>query len=145
MSIRSKILTGCLALTLLTGLLGWFAQTAERRLGALALDIYDNAFMSVSYLREAQIDFSRIAARQAGLSRAASAATEQELLDDLDLVRDRAMSAAGRQQAEQLRRQVAAVLPRLAGDPAAAATTQAAFDRLVELFADDGFRYRCGV
>ena len=142
MSIRFKILAGCLALTLLTALLGLFAQVAERRLGAVAFDIYDRAFMAVSYLREAQIDCSRLAAAARGGKHADMAALSRELQDDLDVVRDRAMSASGRAQAAALSGQVAVALPRLASDPKAAEPLQAAFDRLVERYADDGFRYR---
>jgi hypothetical protein len=72
-TIRSKILAGCLALTALTGFLGAVAVLAERELGAvavlaerelgaLALGIYDDAFMSVSYLRSAQVGFAKLAA-----------------------------------------------------------------------------------
>jgi hypothetical protein len=55
MSIRSKILSGCALLTLLTWLLGAYGQMTERDLGKLALNIYDDAFMGVSYLRSAQV------------------------------------------------------------------------------------------
>ncbi len=147
MSIRSKILAGCLALTLLTGLLGISAQRAESRLGRVALDIYDDAFMAVSYLREAQVDFSRLAAdaREPVPTASRSTALSRELLDDLDVVRERAMSAAGRDQAAALRSRITTLLPHIADDPAAAASVQGAFDQLVETFADDGFRYRSGV
>ncbi|WP_428374816.1 putative bifunctional diguanylate cyclase/phosphodiesterase [Lichenicoccus sp.] len=148
MPIRGKILSGCLALTLLTALLGVFAERAERRLGFLAFDIYDNAFMSVSYLREAQMDFGQMARGSAPGSPPGStasrpaAAVAQEILDDLDVVRARAMSPSGREQAEALRRNVAALLPGIAADPAGVVMTQQAFDRLVETFAGDGFTYR---
>jgi diguanylate cyclase (GGDEF)-like protein len=143
MSIRSNILAGCLSLTLLAGLMGMVAEIQGRRLGGVALNIYDNAFMSVSYLREAQLDFARLVA--ASVAPAARGDTAQEVLDDLDLVRDRAISPAGRRDAVALRAQVAALLPHLADQPAAAAAAAAAFDRLVERFADDGYRYRRAV
>jgi diguanylate cyclase (GGDEF)-like protein len=143
MSIRSNILAGCLSLTLLAGVMGLVAEFQGRRLGAVALNIYDNAFMSVSYLREAQLDFARLAAaRDAPASRDATA---QEVLDDLDVVRDRAISPAGRRDAVALRAQVAALLPHLSEDPRAVEVAAQAFDRLVERFADDGYRYRRAV
>ena len=151
MPIRTKILAGCLALTLLTALLGIFAERAERRLGFLAFGIYDNAFMSVSYLREAQIDFAQLlpgrlgAHAPGGASARPAAELAQEVLDDLDVVRERAMSSAGRSEAEALRRRVAATLPALATNPAGAALVQKAFDHLVETFAGDGFTYRRNV
>ena len=140
MSIRSKILAGCLALTLLTGLLGAFAQRAEQRLGRLAFDIYDNAFMTVSYLRAAQIEFAGFAARSGRSGPSADAAAD--LLGDLDVVVERAMSPRGRAAAVALRREVVAALPRLASEPAVASAVQATFERVVETFAGDGYRYR---
>jgi diguanylate cyclase (GGDEF)-like protein len=143
MSIRSNILAGCLSLTLLAGLMGTVAEIQGRRVGAVALSIYDNGFMSVSYLREAQLDFVRLSA--GGANAGAGAATAQEILDDLDLVRDRAISAAGQRDTVALRSQVAQLLPHLADDPRAAAAVAQGFDRLVERFADDGYRYRRAV
>jgi diguanylate cyclase (GGDEF)-like protein len=140
MSIRSNILAGCLSLTVLAGLMGMVAEVQGRRLGEVALNIYDNAFMSVSYLREAQLDFARLASGAA--TPASRSDTAQEVLDDLDLVRDRAISPAGRHDAMALREQVAALLPHLADNPRGAAAAASAFDRLVERFAGDGYRYR---
>jgi diguanylate cyclase (GGDEF)-like protein len=143
MTIRNRILAGCLALTLLSALLGGCAQIAERRLGRLALDIYDNAFMAVSYLRAAQLGFATLASLP--VRRAPTAAESQDLLDDLDIAVQRAMSPRGREQAAMLRLAVAGVLPKLATAPAEAKAVEAGFDRLVETFADDGFRYRYDV
>jgi methyl-accepting chemotaxis protein len=143
MSIRAKILAGCLAITLLTGALGGFAQVAERQLGALALRIYDDAFMAVSYLRSAQLGFARLAAI-VGAGGALDAGVAGDVLGDLAVARDRAMSPAGRAQVEALRAHVAAVLDPGAASPAGAAVVavQAEFERVVETFAGDGFRYR---
>ena len=54
MSIRAKILLGCLNLACVTIVLGLLARSNEIRLGATAAQIYDQAFMSMSYLRSAQ-------------------------------------------------------------------------------------------
>jgi len=108
MSIRSKILAGCLALTALTGFLGGFAVLAERQLDAVARRIYDDAFKSVSYLRAAQLGFARLLAD--GRADAASASVAVDVLDDLDIVRNQAMSPAGKAQAKALRRRVVDVL-----------------------------------
>ena len=142
MSIRSKILAGCLALTALMGLLGGFAVLAERQLDAVALRIYDDAFMSVSYLRAAQLGFERLARDvRAG---AADASAVTDVLDDLDVVRDRAMSPTGRAQAEALRARVADMLNQARAEPGntGAAAVQDEFEHVVETFAGDGFRYR---
>ncbi len=138
MTIRFKIMTGCLALTLLFGLLAAFNQVGQRRLGALALDIYDNGFMTVSYLRSAQIEFAQVSST-AG---APSADMSSDILSDLDVVVERAMSPRGKSQAKTLRAEVAAALPKLAVDRAVAIPVQKRFESVVESFADDGYRYR---
>jgi diguanylate cyclase (GGDEF)-like protein len=147
MTIRVKILAGCLALTLLTGLLGLYAQDAERRLGAVALDIYDKAFMAVSYLRSAEVAFARLSAQanEPGWSAEAAAEAEQDMLSDLDVVRDRAMSPAGRSHAIVLKARIQALLPHLQTDRKGAEAVRTAFENLVETFADDAYRYRKGV
>jgi len=144
MSIRRKILIGCMALTMLTGAFGIYTQDAERRLGDLAKNIYDNAFMAVSYLRSAEVAFAQLAAaaRQPGWSAAEAAPAEQDMMSDLDVVRDRAMSAAGRSHAIILQARIKALLPHLQADPAEAEAVGAAFESLVETFAGDAYRYR---
>ena len=136
MSIRAKILAGCLALTLLTGLLGLYAHRAEQRLGTLGLDIYDKAFMSVSYLRAAQLEFAPHDRRPDRLPDDAKA----DLLDNLRVVQQRAMSPRGAAETATLRRLAAAALH--SPDPAAFAAATTQFERVVEIFAGDGFRYR---
>ena len=139
MSIRSKILAGCMALTLLAGLLGAYAQRAERQLGNLALRIYDDAFMGVSYLRSAQVGFAVMT--QAAHLGTVDPASLTAVLGDLTVARDRAMSPEGREAAENLRNAVSAG----AADATEASAVQAQFESAVETFAGDGFRYRRGV
>ena len=145
MQIRNKILAGCFALTALTMMLGGIAQYAETQLGALALHIYDDGLMSVSYLRSAQVGM-------ANLANAPDAAEVEEMstsvLTDLDVVRQRATSDLARARTVALQADVAALLTgpgkSLAG-PARRqgfSTIQHDFERLVETFAGDGFRYR---
>src|ERR1700709_382891 len=100
MSIRSTILAGCAALTLLALLLGAYAQRTERELGQLAFRIYDEAFMGVSYLRSAQVGFASLT-QAAPLDKVEPEAL-QGVLDDLAVARDRAMSAEGRDAAQHL-------------------------------------------
>ncbi len=136
MSIRIKILAGCAALTLLAGMLGAYAQRAERDLGSLALRIYDDAFMGVSYLRSAQVEFAELV--QATAHGVPDPKVASEVLDDLAVARERAMSPAGRDAADALGRSVASAVTR----PDSAPAVQAEFERAVETFAGDGFRYR---
>ncbi len=150
MSIRYKILSGCALLTLLTWLLGAYGQKTERDLGALALRIYDDAFMGVSYLRSAQVGFATVA--EAVRQGRTDPTAVSDVLDDLAVARDRAMSLEGRKAAENLATSIAAVAAPAdanAGRPTQARpnldSVQAEFERVVETFADDGFRYRRNV
>jgi diguanylate cyclase (GGDEF)-like protein len=139
MSIRSIILAGCLALTGLTGLLGLYAEVSETRLGTVALNIYDNAFMAMNYLRAAQIEFAGMTARPPGDPNAEALA---DVLGDLDIADERAMSDGGRLQIKQLRAAIQIALANPASNLQRTALIQRAFERAVETFADDGFRYR---
>ncbi|HEX2940072.1 MAG TPA: EAL domain-containing protein [Rhodopila sp.] len=139
MSIRTKILAGCAVLTLLMALLGAYSHRTERRLGALSVDVYDNAFMGVSYLRSAQVGF-------VGLRKtdAITRADISSVLDDLAVARDRAMSPEGRAAAASLAQAVAALTAPGAGpvSPQTVEGIRTQFEGAVEVFADDGFRYR---
>lgn len=144
MTIRSKILAGCLALTMLTGLLGAYAQRAEQELGALALQIYDEAFMGVSYLRSAQAGFATLVANARGASPDQQALAL--VIEDLSVARQRAMSPAGQVAAEDL----AAAVTAVAAHPGpesyhALDAVQAGFEHAVETFAGDGYLYRQSV
>jgi methyl-accepting chemotaxis protein len=60
MPIRLKILLACLVLTGMTVCLGLFALSQERKLGSVALRTYDEAFMSVNFIRSAETRFERL-------------------------------------------------------------------------------------
>ncbi len=147
MTIRVKILAGCLALTLLTGLLGLYAQITERRLGDLTANMYDHAFHAMNSVRSAEVAFLGLsyAARQPGFRQGDDAAVEQDMLADLDVARDRAMTAAGRERTIRLQADIRRVVPHLHEDAAGAARVRDAFEDLVEKFADDGYHYNKGV
>jgi hypothetical protein len=55
--IRFKILLGCSLLTSVTVALGLFVLQAQRGLGDLAMNIYDDAVLSISYARNAETRF----------------------------------------------------------------------------------------
>ncbi len=139
MVIGRRILLGCLALTLLTALVGACGQMAERRLGRVAVGIYDDGFMAMSYLRSAQVDFVQLATSS---DATASPEVSADLLGDLDVAIGRAMTPRARQQAIRLRAEVARELPHIRTDRAGSRAVQAHFENLVERFAGDGFRNR---
>ncbi|MXP65810.1 EAL domain-containing protein [Roseomonas sp. M0104] len=158
MSIRLKILLGCLALTTVTVALGTFTRTAQRELGAITTQLYDDSFLAMSYLRAAQNGLLRAEARirQPEDTAAASANAPrllaqllQEIADDLEVARNRATSPEAAAVAERL-----GVSLRQAGELAAApqadsmalagplAAAERDFDVAIEIYAADGFRQR---
>ena len=160
-TIRAKILLGCLSLTLVTVLLGLLAWGAQRELGGIALRLFDEAFMSMSYLRSAQNSLVSVARDIEAATRVATAEGNEagskataELAarlatsaDDLEIARDRAMSPEGKEAAEHLRAALVAVsaeLERTGSLPPREriAASERGFDEAVEIFAGDGYRSR---
>ena len=137
MSIRARILMGCLALTMLTAALGAYSQLAQQQLAGLATTIYDDAFMGVSYLRSAQVHFSDLSCKT-GLT-ALDQSAVAVILDDLGVASERAMSVQGRREVDALRSRL---LTATRDDTVAIAGE---FEGVVETFAGDGFRYRHSV
>ncbi len=139
MPIRLKILIGALALTLVTGAFGLYSRNAEHQLGTLSFKLYDDAFMAMSYLRQAQNELLTSAAQGP-----VAAADIDDMVQDLQVVQDRAMSQPGRQAAIDLSR----LLQALAAKPdnqAAALAIRDQMDDAVELFAGDAYHYRQAV
>lgn len=144
MSIRLRILLACLALTVLTAALGMFTLTGEQRLGALALRMYDQAFMSVDFFRSAQADFVSLrSSLAAGEPPAHAAALATRVVKDLDVAIACATSLEARQIATELRGRLLTIAA--IGPEAALAQVDAAsplFERGGEQFAQDGFAFR---
>ena len=136
MPIRLKILVGALALTLVTIALGLYSRNAEERLGVLSFKLYDDAFMAMSYLRQAQNTLLTTAA-----GGAITTAAIEDMQQDLQVAEDRAMSSRGRQAATDLGQHLNA-LKQAPGDDAAALAIRDEFDDAVELFAGDAHHYR---
>ncbi|GGX19571.1 hypothetical protein GCM10007242_28080 [Pigmentiphaga litoralis] len=163
MSIRLKILVGCLSLTLITLLLGSFMQRSQQELGSIATQIYDETFMAVSYLRASQNGL--IAVKTSFMQQALEASTGRqvlalngnassftpaidEVLADLKVAGDRAMSPAAKDAALRLRQRVERLSSPAQGANLSLADLdelQTEFDTLVEIYAGDGFRYRRSV
>ena len=182
MPIRLKILLACLILTGMTVGLGLFALFQERQLGAVALRTYDQAFMSVSFVRSAETRFERFRTLYencmqnigAAIPAAAGPSERQRvtaqvggealpitpqrpevdattveaaataILEDLDVAIERASSASTLAAASDLRRSLLAI-PAIAGNRTALESLEqaaAAFEHVVELYAEDGFAYR---
>ena len=134
MPIRLKILLGALALTMITGAFGLYSQFAERRLASISFRLYDDAFMAMSYLREAQAY-----ALSAGPGRLDSA-TVTEIIGGLEVARNRALSDRGRRVVVDVIGQLEASRAGMDADQAQSLRT--GFETAVETFAADAFRLR---
>ncbi len=132
MAIRLKILLGAFALTMVAVLFGLYSRTAEQRLGTLSFQLYDEAFMAMSYLRAAQNSLLSAGAETP------SSDQIQDMAANLGIARARAMSERGRQAAAKLADQLGA----LHASPAKAAELRGGFDEAVELFAGDAYHLR---
>ena len=152
MSIAKKILLGCLSLTSVTIVFGLLAWSAQAELGTIAFRIYDEAFMSMSYLRSAQ-NTVVVLSRDLALGRADPAKFAEQIASatgDLQVAHDRAMSKQGVKTAGRLQQDVAALghdierthaLP----PPQQIEAIEDSFDEAVEVYAGDGYRARRAV
>ena len=163
MSIRYKILMGCLSLTLLTVILGGITRESEKALGDVATRIYDQAFMALSYLRASQNGLVSLQAtihrnqaealasgRTPGVShRKLIESSLPAIRDDLDVARTRAMSPEGGAATAKLGAQIDGMQRAPGSDTrkllAELEQLQQEFDVAVEIYAGDGFRYRRSV
>ncbi|PXA98725.1 hypothetical protein DMC47_07070 [Nostoc sp. 3335mG] len=143
---------------MITVLMGTFAQRSQHDLGTIATRIYDEAFLAVSYMREAQnelmnltISYSKLD-ENAGQNSVGRLLTETVpgIVDSLQVAHDRAMSPEGRAATEALIGQI-----KLLGNGATSLVPnglfaefedlQQGFDTAVEIYAGDGFLYRQSV
>lgn len=136
MSIRLKILLGCLAMLGVTVGLGLFERQKTMDLGALAVSVYEESLMGISYARSAQVGFMKtVAAGKSGQ------AALKDVLDDLDVAAGRAGSEPTRALAAGLR----TLLLRYAEKTQGADAIDEQFDSLVETLTADAFMRRSTV
>jgi len=129
--IRFKILLACLSLTSVTIALGLFVLQGQRGLGSLAMSIYDDAVMSISYARSAETRFvdlrgklvmshQRVLADESAGPRPGEASERQAMLA---IARGQTAPVAGRE----------AVAPPVIGQ----AISQAEVDKAIAAIKDD--------
>ena len=94
MRIRFRILLACLSLASVTIALGLFVLQGQRELGRLALRIYDDAVMSISYARSAETRFVELRGKLAISNQAREAAAPRERASGRRCSRSRAGRAA---------------------------------------------------
>ena len=157
-TVRSKILSGCAILTLLTVLMGGYSREAQRTLGTVTIRLYDDAFQAMSYLRSAQNEVAHAEAnlhediahgRAVEGPEAAAKLTDmvRDLIGNVRVARDRAMSGEARAAAERLEAMLGSLQlqDREFGPPQLREALEALsgeFDDAVEIYAADGYRAR---
>ena len=157
MTIRLKILLACFGMTMIALLLGAYSHSAQSSLGRVATGIYDDTVLGVSYLRSAEVTLARAEAlwhRQNGAAGSGEnigiVAVLPDVIADLGVARERALSPAAREAIDLVRDgvQTFADAARNAG-PAEATTAldrvEADFLKAVEVYTVDGFRHRRSV
>ena len=149
MSIRTRIFLACLGLTAVTLVFGVVSRSAQTQLAQIAVRLYDEAFMSMSYLRSAQNSLL-IVSRDVAAGNTNPAHVGDRLdnaVGDIGVAVDRALSPKGQQAASALRDRLRAIsedyhaTTRLPGRDVLA-DLETKFDRAVEINAGDGFRSR---
>ena len=136
-------------MTAITIAFGLVARTNQAELGRLAFRLYDEAFMSMSYLRSAQNTVLSVSRDLAAPNASMKAVVDDKLdtaLSDLAVARDRALSPESRAAASWLQDQLEILRKQIAGDTPAARGSlielENHFDSAVEINAGDGFRSR---
>ena len=110
MSFRIMIVLACAAILALSGGVGGFALRNAERLGAMAIGIYDGAYMGMSYLRAAEAGLLRIErdVRSVGLDDAVRKSLEAAV-DHLSIAAERAVSDKAREMTLTVRARVDAL------------------------------------
>ncbi len=162
MPIRLKILLANLLLAAVIVAFGIYALNVQQQLGALAIRTYDEAFMSVSFIRSAETNFERLRgfyaiAGQSGDAQVQDAGPDHSidvkaagaeltsLIDDLDVAIERSSSDTTRRATKEIRKQVNGLKPHLGEVETSRAKLDEiapAFEKIVETYAQDGFAFR---
>ena len=146
MPIRLKIILACLMFLSICAGMGSFADRTQTTLGDLAINIYDGAYLGMSYIGRAQSEFLRFTTTHNEIAgspiEAASRKRLSTVLDNLDIAIDRAMSDEARALAKAVRAQVADVTEN--SGAATLARIDADLAKTVQRYGMDGLDARDG-
>ena len=158
LTIRRRLLLGCLLLTVVTGFMGAYSRDTQRNLGRVTVRLYDDAFQAMSYLRSAQNETTKAGAElnrdQTSLARHSKAEVFDTFIDALqEISANIAVASArslSRQAAESTKHLLGSIdgLTRLAraqdigGLQRVLDEVGSEFDVVVEIFSADGYRFR---
>jgi methyl-accepting chemotaxis protein len=155
MPIRIKVLFACLLMTAVTAAIGLYAQHSEAQLGTLAIRMYDESFMSISFVRSAETRVAGLRALYLQLDRDGAPGKGPDVKalrqafgdvgDDLDVAIERTADQKTRAAAQGVRKRIDATAAD-AADPAKALAglgqIAKELEQVVERFAQDGYRER---
>jgi diguanylate cyclase (GGDEF)-like protein/PAS domain S-box-containing protein len=139
---RLKIFVTCFCILSIILALGGLVHRQSAQMGQLAMRIYDHSFIGMSYVAQAQEEFSHIADLYQG-DNATRHAAVQRVIDRLDVALERGGSIRTRAAAIQARGHLEALLHApLADAPKHMAQAKSALFELVKRFAADGLASR---
>src|SRR6476620_6348627 len=118
-TIRGRILAAFLAMSVITGTLGYYSAQGIDRAGVLVAKTYDHSLMSINYARAAAADFAsmqaafarRWVASDADMRRQIDEKVEslqKSLVDDLEIAAERAQSQRAIQTVDRIKQAVIA-------------------------------------
>jgi len=147
MAVRFKIFLGALGFLLITLALGIFNRSQEIQLGTLAANVYDHTLVAVSYVQKVQTDFVRFSDQQRteSASLSADAGTKLDnLLQDLDVAADQAITSKGKALARRVQNEALALRKPIPREQLLAQLDLIDVDlgKLVHKYQADGFVYR---
>ncbi|HWD58406.1 MAG TPA: ATP-binding protein [Stellaceae bacterium] len=157
-TIRAQICLGFVAMGVLTGALGGYGIYAASRANRIVVDIYDRPLMAINFARSASATFGQmenhLQAQLAGHEPSMPVSLDHladSFFGDLAVAKQRSMSSGAARTAVEIQGLVqewlaAALAATPDGDPPdlnmLSARILKAFDHLIELTAEDGFRER---
>ncbi len=145
MTVRFRIMAACAVLIAICMAMAGSAWHSQRILSALAIDLYDHAFVAQDFLGRAHVGFERFAARQArgDMPRPAQESALGEILSNLDVAASRAQVPKTQLLLHKLRGQIAA-LPgtQAAGMAASVLAIGEGFNHAAHRFSNDGLTQR---
>ncbi len=159
LTVRTHIRLACLLMTAVTVSLGMFILRNEGRLGRLALNTYDQALTSISFVREAGAKFEQLRGRYAlaevqsaaangkpiGFDAAVAASQIDDIADELDTLTERAAPGRARDATVALRRlfvDMAAQAADIPGSMMRLTAASGAFQSVIEQFSQEGVDFR---
>ncbi len=98
MRISAKLFVGILCVVAVTGALGAYAVISVAGMGRIAIDLYEKPLLAISLAKSAQVHFAQIDAAvnggaAGGLDPAKIDALQEEFLEEIELARERVLSA----------------------------------------------------